>query len=47
MEPEKYQTYDYLECSSCEKVAIEFYHTAFIDISEMYKILSINVCSHA
>ncbi len=43
MAPDRYQTYDYLECASCEKVAIEFYHTAFIDIEEMGKIASINV----
>lgn len=45
MAPDRYQTYDYLECASCEKVAIEFYHTALIDIEEMGKIASINVWS--
>ena len=26
-----YQTYDYLQCPICEKIAIEFYHTEFIE----------------
>lgn len=28
---DSYQTYDFVHCTTCNKKAIEFYHTEFID----------------
>jgi DNA-directed RNA polymerase subunit RPC12/RpoP len=43
MQPDKYQTYDYLECPHCYKMAIEFYHTEFIEPDKVGKIIALKV----
>lgn len=43
MKPDKYQTYDYLQCLDCETLTIEFYHTEVVSHEQVGLIKSIGV----
>lgn len=38
---EAYQTWDLLECPACTNTAIEFYHTEFIESTDIKPIFSL------
>lgn len=35
-----YQTYDYLKCPKCERLAVEFYYTEFVDHIDQKPVIS-------
>lgn len=43
MKPDRYQTYDYLQCLDCETITIEFYHTEVVSQEQVGLIRSIGV----